>query len=104
MALVVWGARVNADQSTIVTAMGVTGASVYLGTLASRRTATIKPAVGVMVAGTILLTVASGAAGGKAHLAAQFAVLIATTAVLTSGYAGISAIGRYLTPTKGSIT
>lgn len=94
----------NADQSTIVTAMAVTGASAYLGSITKGHEVTVKPAVGVMVAGTILLVVAAGGPGGKAHLAAQFAVLIATTAVLTSGYAGISAIGRYLTPTKGSIT
>lgn len=94
----------NTDQSTIVTAMAVTGASAYLGSMTKGHTVTIKPAVGVMVAGTILLTIASGSAGGKSHIAAQFAILIATTAVLTSGYAGLSAIARYLNNTKGSIT
>lgn len=94
----------NADQSTIVTAMGVTGASVYLGSIAKGNGLSIKPAVGVFVTGAILLTVASGAGGGKSHIAAQFGILIATTAVLTSGYAGFSALANYLNPTKGTIS
>jgi len=81
-------------QSTITTSMGVTAASIYLGSIAARRPTTIKPAVGVVVAGTILLIGAQGK--NTAPLAGKFAVLIATTAVLTSGYVALSAVGRYL--------
>lgn len=91
----------NAQQSTIVAAMAVTGASVYVGSLAKARTVTVRPAVGIMITGAVLL-VAANSAGGRGDLAAQFAVLVATTAVLTSGYIGLAAIARYLNPPKGN--
>lgn len=88
------------DQSTVVGALVATGASVYLGGLATGRPLSVKPAVGVFAAGVVLIS-AAGGGGQRGELAAQFAVLIATTALLTSGYAAVAALGRYFSPPKG---
>lgn len=82
----------NAAEQTIVTSFAVVGLSTYLGTIAAGNVPTIRPAIGIVVAGGVLLVAANGPAG---DLARRFAVLAATTAVLTSGYYVARSLGRY---------
>jgi len=82
------------SESQIVGSMAVTGLSVYLGALASGNNPGVKPAVGIVVTGAGLLFASTIPAA--APIASRFAAVIATTAVLTSGYYLAKGIGRYL--------
>lgn len=83
----------NPNQSTIIGAMSVTAGSVYLGAIAAGKPWTVRPAVGIVVAGAALLIAAESSSFGP--IAAQLSVLVATTAVLTSGYYAAAGLARY---------
>jgi hypothetical protein len=84
----------NDAQNTVATSFVVVGLSVYLGSLASGNRPSIRPVAGIAVGGFVLLA-AAGGSGRSATLARQFSVLIATTAVLTSGFYAARALGRF---------
>lgn len=84
------------DRSTVINAMTVTGLSVTAAQLTRGRFPTIRPAVGLAITTAVLLAGVEGNPN-TARLSRQFAVLIATTAVLTSGAIAGAAIARYLT-------
>jgi hypothetical protein len=83
------------DRSTVINAMAVTGLSVTGAQLARGRFPTIRPAVGLAITTAILLAGIEGNPN-TARLSRQFAILIATTAVLTSGAIAGAALARYL--------
>ena len=75
--------------ATIVTAMFVTAASVIVGTITAKRRPTFRPVAGVGITGLVLLVAAQNS--NAAPVAAKLSVVIAVTALLTSG--GKAAIG-----------
>lgn len=85
----------NAAESHIITAMAFTGLSVTTGQIAAGHPPTLKPIVGVFVTGLVLLAGANSEA--FAPLSGQFATLIATTALLTTGVFTVTALVRYFT-------
>ena len=89
----------NDSQSTVVTSFAVVGLSVYLGSLASGNRPSVRPVAGIAVAGAVLI--AAAGAPRTERIARQFAVLIAVTAALTSGFYAARAVGRFF---GGSLT
>lgn len=85
----------NSNESAIVTSMTITAVSVTLGQVAGGNAPKLRPVVGVVVGGFILLAGANSDQFGP--LSVQFATLIATTAVLTTGVYTITALARYFT-------
>ncbi len=83
----------NGSEGAIVQAMTVTGLSVTVGTVASGHRPLLKPILGTVAAGFVLLSIAQSPK--FAPVAVQLAALIAVTAALTSGYFAFTGIARY---------
>lgn len=89
-------------ESSIVTSMAVVGVSVYGGTIAAGNRPEIRPAVGIVIAGGVLLAATNSPT--FAPLAGKLAALMAITAALTSGYYLAAGIGKYLNAPKITAT
>lgn len=91
----------NDAQQTVVTSFLIVLASVYVGAIASGARPTARPIVGVAVGGAALLAAASSTR--FAPLASKFSALVATTALLTSGFYAAAALGRYYSSAGESV-
>jgi hypothetical protein len=78
--------------------MVTTALSVATGQIAAGHAPQFRPIVGIGVVGFALLAAANS--DEWAPVASKFATLIATTALLTSGYYTAAALVRYLNPPK----